>query len=56
MIARNRELVDALSLERHLTNVGGDRERPACPRRGRGRQCAPAALDERFWAAPQLDR
>jgi hypothetical protein len=23
---------------------------------GRGRQCAPAALDGRFWAAPQLLR
>jgi hypothetical protein len=30
-----------------LTIVGGDRERPACPRRRRGRDCAPTALD---WA------
>jgi hypothetical protein len=30
-------------------SLEGDRERPACPRRGRGRDCAPAALD---WALP----
>jgi len=30
-----------------LTIVGGDRERHVCPRRGRGRDYAPAALD---WA------
>src|SRR5262249_41994555 len=33
---------------RHLTIVGGDRERWVATRRGRGRDCAPAALLWRF--------
>src|SRR5262249_53664382 len=42
-----------------LTIVGGDRERPACPRRGRGRDCAPVALDQPLLGGPStspLDR
>src|SRR5262249_16382662 len=35
-----------------LTIVGGDRERPVCPRRGRGRDCAPAALDRALLGGP----
>jgi len=37
---------------RALTIVGGDRERPACPRRGRGRDGAPAALDRALLGGP----
>src|SRR6516165_5393783 len=35
-----------------LTTVGGDRERLVCPRRGRGRDCAPAALDRALLGGP----
>src|SRR6516162_3585460 len=37
---------------RPLTIVGGDRERPMCPRRGRGRDGAPAALDRALLGGP----
>jgi len=42
-----------------LTIVGGVRERPVCPRRGRGRDRAPAALDQELLGGPStspLDR
>jgi len=39
-----------------LTIVGGVRERFVLRAAGAGRQCAPAALVGRFWAAPQLHR
>jgi hypothetical protein len=33
--------------------IGGVRERLVVARHGRGKNCAPAALDRRFWAAPR---
>jgi len=33
-------------------NDGGDRERSVCPRRGRGRDCAPAAPDRALLGGP----
>ena len=35
----------------HLT-IGGVRERPVCPLRGRGRDCEPAALDRALLGGP----
>jgi len=43
------ELSPAQSLERSVTRLCGGAA-------GAGRDCAPAALDRRFWAAPQLHR
>src|SRR5262249_27594184 len=37
---------------RLLTIVGGDRERAACTRCGRGRDCAPTALDRALLGGP----
>ena len=39
-----------------LTIVGGDRERSACPRRGKEEIVRPRRLIGCFWAAPQLHR